>query len=249
MRNSILKPIVFFSIIFLSTSLFAQKKKQQPIQPIQPAVEVKQENTDSLDWVVYDLAIKNGDFNTAIKAVYYAIARNPENFSYQDSLASLYYVSENYIPAIIVGRKILEQKPDDLKMLEIVASSEIEIGRLKEALEIYEKLQILTGSLSSRYQVAMLQYRLQRYAEGLNSLKALIAIPGAAEEAIRVPAGQQGQVQAVPLKAAALNLQGIIQIEMKEDAAAKESFTKALEVFPQFVMAQNNLQQVNRPKK
>lgn len=220
-----------------------RKKKRERNQQEQPVQTLQQQMPDSINRQVFQMALDNADYQTAITSLYYIMAQDPEG-SYLDSLASLYFIKGDYVQAVVVGRKFIEDNPVDTGILELVASSEQEIGRFKEALELYEKLETLTGSPFYSYQKAVLQYRLQRVGEMMATLNQIVQSPMAPEETVQISAGQGAPAQDVPVQAAAYNLMGISYVELKQPEQAKAAFQKAIEAFPEFSLAQQNLQQL-----
>ena len=55
-------------------------------------------------------------------------------------------------------------------------------------------------------------------------------------------ASTNGATQAVPVNAAAANLIGVLQMDVKNYAAAKASFEGAIKLFPEFAGAKQNLE-------
>ncbi|MEX0967411.1 MAG: hypothetical protein WD077_09240 [Bacteroidia bacterium] len=243
-----MKSLLFlFLMILFALPSFAQKKKKkrqaEEAQQEQQLVEPKSAK-DSIDLKVFDLAVEHGDYQTAIHALYYIMAKDPEE-SYLDSLATLYYINGSYVQAIIVGRKHLDKHPVDTGMLELVATAEQEVGRLKESLALYEKLHLLTGSPYYQYQVAVLQYNLKRYGEGMSTVQKILQDPASRNEQVQIQISQS-EAQNVPLQAASYNLAGIIMMDLKEKEKALENFENAIRIFPEFVLARKSLETLKK---
>lgn len=192
----------------------------------------------------YKNALKNYDLQAATIALYNMIALKPEKTDLNDSLALLYFAGERYAQAYLVGEQILKADPKRTDMLELVAVSKQNLGMVKESLADYEKLYAAEKSIYYLYQMATLQYQLKRFGECVASLDQVINDPKSAEQKVNIVV--QGGSQEVPLKAASLNVKGICAMEMNQEEAAKENFTKALEAFPQFVLAKGNLDMLNK---
>jgi len=152
----------------------------------------------------------------------------------------LYFNAGAYVQTILLGKEIMEQKPDNKEVLELVAVSEQNLGAQKEALEHYEQLYQLTQSPFHLYQIASLQYSLKRYGECEMSVNRILADPAAGEEMVGITIGK-GQTQKVPLKAAAYNMKGVIAMDLSKNDIAKNNFEEALEIFPEFQLASLNL--------
>src|SRR5580658_1681967 len=76
----------------------------------------------------YKAALKNYDLPSATVALYNMIAIKPERTDLQDSLALIYFGSERYAQAYMVGEQILQNNPKRDDMLELVAVSQQNLG-------------------------------------------------------------------------------------------------------------------------
>ncbi len=192
----------------------------------------------------YRLALKNYDLQAATVALYNMQALKPERTDLSDSLALLYFASEKYPQSYLIGEEILKANPKRKDMLELVAVSKQNLGMIKESLADYEKLAEVDKSLFYVYQMATLQYQLKRYGECVASLDKIISSPEADKQKVNIRL--QNGTQDVPMKAAAYNVKGICAIELNQEDAARDNFTKALEIFPDFSLAKGNLDAINK---
>jgi tetratricopeptide (TPR) repeat protein len=195
---------------------------------------------------VYRAALKNYDLQAATIALYNMIALKPEKTDLNDSLALLYFASERYAQAYTVGQEIVNANPKRLDMLELVAVSKQNLGMIKESLADYEKLYSEQKALLYLYQMATLQYQLKRFGECVASLDQIINNADAEKQKVNIR--MQNGTQDVPMKAAAYNVKGICAIEMNQEELAKQNFTKALQVFPDFTLAKGNLESLDKKK-
>ena len=189
---------------------------------------------------VYKASVKNFDLFTAASALYNALAIKPERKDLKDSLAFVYFTAERYPQALTVGEEILKDNPNKKEILEVIAISKQSLGLIKESLADYETIYKMKPSVYYLYQIATLQFQLKRIGECLISLDQIIANPDAAKEVVSIRT-QNNESQKVPLKAAALNVKGIIYLELNKDAEAKGFFQEALSVYPEFVLPKGNL--------
>ncbi len=189
---------------------------------------------------VYSSALKYYDLNVAISALYNAMALHPERTDLRDSLALIYFAGERYGQAYTVGEEILRDNPMRHDILEMVAVSKQSLGLTKESLADYETLYSGDKQLFYLYQIATLQYQLKRYGECVVSLDQIIANEAAAKQNVNIR-NSNNTSQSVPMKAAALNVKGIVALDLNQDANAKEFFTQALQIFPDFALAKGNL--------
>jgi tetratricopeptide (TPR) repeat protein len=188
---------------------------------------------------VYKNALKYYDLQAATVALYNMIALKPERADLNDSLAYLYFAGERYAQSYLLGEEILKANPNRMDILELVAVSKQNLGLIKESLADYEKLYAAEKTLFYLYQMSTLQYQLKRYGECVASLDMIIADPKSAEQKVSISV--QNGSQEVPMKAAALNVKGICAMELNQPEAAKDNFSKALDAYPQFALARNNM--------
>jgi tetratricopeptide (TPR) repeat protein len=218
-------------LAFLGIGLFSTSLKAQD------AFDVQQR--------FYKSALKNYDLQAATIALYNMIALKPERADLNDSLALLYFAGERYAQSYLVGEQILKANPNRNDILELVAVSKQNLGMLKESLADYEKLYASEKTLYYLYQIASLQYQLKRYGECVASLDRIIFDPESAKQKVNIVSQNDGS-QDVPMNAAALNIKGICALELNQETAAEENFTKALSIFPEFVLAKGNMDAIKR---
>ncbi|MCS6819877.1 MAG: hypothetical protein RMJ53_02660 [Chitinophagales bacterium] len=244
--------VKLFLIVFLVKIVVAQKetKKQNENSSGKPSSLVAPSGVDlfSLQMSAYKNALKYFDLQAASVALYQAIALKPERTDLLDSLAYLYFTGERYGQVYLLGDEILKKDGKRNDIREMLAVSKQALNMPREALEDYEKLYASTKELQYLYQVASLQYQLKRYGECIASLDAIISNPEADKKQINIK-NQDGGSQNVPMKAAAYNVKGICALEVNQIEAAKNNFNEALKIFPEFVLARNNLNYANQLEK
>ncbi len=196
---------------------------------------------------VYKSALKYYDLQTAVSALYNAMAIKPERKDLKDSLALLYFAGERYAQSNALAEEILKEDPKRVDMLEVVAVSKTSLNAIKEALADYENLYKEKKEVYYLYQIATLQYQLKRYGEAVVSIDQIVADPKSSQQNVTIRA-QNGQAQEVPLKAAAYNVKGIIAMDLNQEDAAKLNFDEALKVFPDFVLAKGNIKMIQDKK-
>lgn len=205
-----------------------------------------QKDAFEVQTTVYKTALKNYDLQAATIALYNMQALKPERTDLNDSLALLYFAGERYPQAYLIGEQIVKADPKRNDMLELVAISKQNLGMIKEALADYEKLYAAEKSIYFLYQQSTLQYQLKRYGECVASLDQIINSQDADKQKVNIRL-QQG-TQEVPMKAAAYNVKGICALELNQDDAAKQNFDKAVQLFPDFVLAKGNLELLAKKK-
>jgi len=114
------------------------------------------------------------------------------------------------------------------------------LGDPSKALDSYEALFLKTNSSLTLYKIGDLQLSMNRLTEARTSIDILLGKPDTEE--IQISFYQaDNTTQEVSLKAAALNLKGLIAKEKGDNEEAKKQFNEALKVAPDFELVQNNI--------
>jgi len=235
--------------VLFTTVAFAQKGKSAEPQLNSEQPASPQGNNATLfnaQMAAYKTAMKYYDLQSAASAIYSALALNPERTDLVDSLAYIYFAGEKYPQSFLVGEEILKKNENRNDIREIVAVSKQSLGMGKEALVDYETLFRATKDIQFLYQIATIQYQLKRFGECIGSLDQIISNPESAKLEVSLR-NQDGSGQKVPMKAAAYNVKGICAMEVNQKDAAKDNFSKALELYPDFQLAQNNIKFLSQP--
>ncbi len=228
------------TLLFLlaGSTVFAQQtaETQEP-KVVEPESIRKLNETDQK---TYQLALRYNDLIAARVKLLELIERNPTNTRYPELLASLYFDSNLYGSAAIAALDVLEKSDRSTVALEIAAYSLEQLGALDRALPQFERLYLLTDDIFSLYKTAYLQYSLKRYEEALNSITMLIKNNKSSEEKLGFPKADSTN-QEITVKAAALNLKGLVYLDQDSKAEAQTAFEQALELNPDFELAKQNL--------
>ena len=248
--------IVLVSIAMLHSNMFAQKKgKTETTSTISTAPLVA---TSTSDWKKstielskknYARAMRYGDMMEAKASLFNlieldSVAGGP---NYKDSLISLYFSTQSYVNAILLGREMLKVDAKNVRVLSMLAASEQSMGLPKESLEHYETLFGITQDLNQMYQIATINYQLERMGECKAALERILSESKADKETVYISYSER-QGQDVPLKAAAWNIKGFVCSNAKDEVGAKECFNKAIQIFPEFALAKANLDAIVNPK-
>jgi tetratricopeptide (TPR) repeat protein len=216
----------------------------QTEQPVQQDTESNRKRNES-DRKVYQLALRYNDLPAARVKLLELIERNPTNLQFSETLSSLYFESGQYTSAAISALDILETNEKSVTALEIAAYSLEQLGAMDRALPNFERHYLLTGNLFSLYKTAYMQYSLNRHEEAINSINMLVKNSKASDEKVGFPKEDNSQ-QEVSLKAAALNLKGMVYMYQKNKNEAREAITQALELQPDFELAKENLKEIQK---
>lgn len=189
--------------------------------------------------LVYQRASALGDWPTAITAIHHLLLQDPGNRYLQDSLAALYFRVGNLTACHAWCLENLQQRPDDLILLQLAGNVEESRGNLKSALERFERIFQLTQSHFHRYKTASLQYQIGRYGEAGSHIESMLSDPAIDQEMVHID-WQNGGGD-VPLRSALLNLRGNLELTLNKEALARKSFKEALKLAPDFKLARQNL--------
>lgn len=229
-----MRTIIIYSSIFFFTNCFSQKSdKYDNMQKLQPG--------SNIDSIVYANARANSDYHVMMTAIYYMIAKNPQNIiAYKDSLSRVYFSTQAYSKCIRTGNEVLFHEPDNYRVMELVAISERIQGNIKTSLELYEKLYNKTASLVHAYYIAEIQFYLQRYGECMITLEKIISSENSKKEKIELIVANNSK-QIVLLIAAAFNIKGMVYTELGKKEDAKDAFKNALLMEKDFILPKSNL--------
>lgn len=226
------------SMLFLlicASAAFAQNTDS-----IQPRLDANTRKIlNNQDQAAYQLAIRYNDFQAAKDKLYSLIVRNPDDLRYPELLGSLYFENGMSTSAALVALDILEVNDKSIGSLEIAAFSLEQLGALDRALPHFERLFLLTGDNFSLYKSGFIQYSLKKYQEAINSTDMLIK-NAKVDEKIGFPVSQT-ETQEIGMKAAGLNLRGMIYLDQGSKAEAKTAFEEAIQLEPNFTLAKENL--------
>ena len=231
-----IKIAVFVSLFTLSIgSAFAQTATDSI-----PKFDPKVKNAlNMVDQMAYQAGLRYSDLSIAKIKLYDLMARNPEDLRYMEALGSLYFEAGEYASSALVAMDILKINDKNVGALEIASYALEQLGAFDRALPYYESLHLLTGDNFSLYKSAYLQYSMKRYAEAMNSLTMLMKV-AKADEKIGF-AISETETQQVDIKAAALNLKGLVFLDQNSKVEAKAAFNEELAIETTCTRAQENL--------
>lgn len=226
------KLTITLSLIMIVILSFGQKKNK---------AESMVQNTD-LDVKTIGLAMKYGDVTTAITNLYDIIAIEGETSTYMDSLAYIYFSTKQYGSCSLVCQEILKNDETKANILEMQAVSLKFLGDPIGSIAAYEKLLPVTNNIFHAYHLAELQYSIKRLAEAYMTIQKAELLQSTENDLLSFPVSDK-ETQQVHILAAVYNLKGLISYELdeKNTETTKQCFIKALEIQPDFILAQNNL--------
>ena len=190
------------------------------------------------DLLIYRRCRRLRDFGTALDAAWRYYYRSGQE-SFQDSILALYVQSANFTSAIILASDLTEEQPQNAFAWEMLAMTRQALNQKEEAVIAYQQVWQLKKQAYHLYQVASLQFQLERIGECKQNCQQLLDMDIPAGEQVRLLQGKESQD--VPLAAAVWNLKGNLALYKKDEKTARMAFEKALEIFPAFSLAKNNL--------
>lgn len=236
-----MKHVLFMLLMaFCASTTIAQTTDTASIAKLDPKLKII---LNASDQAAYQLALRFNDISVAKNSLYNLIVRNPEDIRYVEMLGSVYYEAGQSMSAALVSMEVLKVNDKSITSLEIAANSLEQVGALEKSLPYFESLYLISGDNFSLYKSGFIQYSLKKYPEALNSMNMLVknAKP---DEKVGFPKSQV-ETQEVSMKAAALNLKGMIYLDQGSKTEAKAAFEEAISLDPEFDLAKENLAKTN----
>lgn len=218
-----MKNYLYIAALLITTSIFAQTAS---------SIEMQQQKIK--------LALSYNDKAAAANAMYEIIAMEGAQSTYKDSLAYMYFNDAKYVSSFLVTNDILKTKPDNLELLEINAISVENMGAIDKAIEVYTELLSKTKNNFHAYKLASLQVATNNLLEAYKSIKKADLLEDTGKIKVNFQVNKNYN-QSVDLKPAIAYLEGIILLNLKKETEAKLSFMRAVNLFPDFVLAKSKL--------
>lgn len=228
-----MKKITLLCLITLSFNLNAQTTKTTTVA------------APNLHLQVYRNAVSAGDLATAITALNYVVATEMKSGKYQDSLAMLYFATNNIQQANYWSNKVLTVQPNNLVMLDVKATALKQMGQPLQAIETYEKMLSIDKSPATCFNLTELQYSVKRLYECVAStqLAEQMTIPKDLGFSYKISDKENAQT---PLMAAFYNYRGLALYDLGQKEEAKNAFMSALKLDPNFLLAKAYLEQLEK---
>lgn len=193
----------------------------------------------------YQVALRYNDYNVAKHALYNLLVENPQNDSILYSLSLLYVQGQQYASAVLSANDIIAVKPNHTGALEIAAVSYDNLGIKDKALDSYEKLYLNTDDYQILYKMAFLQYDLKKYAEAKTNVDILLG-KKETEELKSVYTLADNQQKEFPIKVPLLTLKGMLTNATGDKEGARKLYNEALSLSPDFELATQQLQELDK---
>jgi tetratricopeptide (TPR) repeat protein len=240
MKFQLMRQLLVFALILgFGLTTYAQKGKKGGETPASTCDVSQASMLKMYDKMFHD-ALNFGDIAVATNAVYGLMSLKPDSVALLDTLSALYFQRQAWPQVVLVTTSILEKNANSESALELRAVANQSLGRAKEALADYEALYGKAKNPYHLYEIASLQFAMKRFGESELSANRIISDQSVKDETISISL-QDGRSQNVPLHAAALNLIGVMNLEQGKKDLAKSAFETAIKIYPEFLLAKNNL--------
>lgn len=202
--------------------------------------EIQKTQLYKLFQMKYVFGMKYNDGEVAKDALYSMIAMDPNDDSLKMSLCYYYFDQNQFASSLFVSRDLLARYPENIDALKINAMSLENMGARDKAIEAYESLYLKTNDIGVLYQVALMQFEMERYAECRTNLDIIIKNPLAKTLKLSFNKSER-ELQEVSLEAACYNMKGMLENQQGNKEEAKKNLQKAIELEPNFTLASQNL--------
>lgn len=191
------------------------------------------------EWAVYESTMEHGDVISAIATLNRIVAVDKYNANALDTLAILYLKSGSNEAAAKLAFRALNVRESDA-LIRVLGKANKNLGKYEVALENFNKLLAKNpDNLEIRYDVAYTYINLGRVNEAVPHIQSMIQNPNSGSELMKE--FFDGGSQLLPYRAIAFNMLGFIQSQAGQTDAAIQSYETALQIFPRYYLASNNL--------
>ena len=198
---------------------------------------------------LYHQAIKFGDVGTAIHAMQSLLVWDSTKKDYYDTLALLYFHSQNYPQAIQSAQVILDKQPDNIKLLQIVAHSCQYLGRQDLAIPYFTKVADKQPGPAINYEIASCYFFARDFKKVTSYIDKIMADKSSDTVKVNITFNQGHDQQDVPVKAACYNLLGTLAMNVNIKDQALTNYKNALKIFPDFELAKQNIDYIEKGDK
>lgn len=239
MKNLIVIIITLISFSF-SAEAGIKKKKHEGKCSNQSLVY----NEDS---IAKQIAINLGDYNTAIVFTYKELAKDPSNIDKTFELAKLHYRVNQFDISLNICSTVLKVDSLNYGAMELAALNFKGLKNNVSAANIYLTIAERLNNPIYLYQAATTLFEAKKYDDCLNIVNTILSDKNATKLKVQmsvVNSANQIVKEEINLVAAAHNIAGFIDLELKDTKNARVHFLTALAIEPSFILAKNNLKEV-----
>lgn len=182
------------------------------------------------------------DLNTAITAVHLVMLADSTHYL-RDSLPALYLATQNVEACLATTNEVLKRKPADEELLKYKLLCLEQMGKGEELLTLATSLYTKTKKVEYIYKIASVQLVGGDFETATKTINTMMENYKDSKDSVDIFI-DQSQSQRVPITAACYNMKGYVFIQTQKYQQAAEAYQKAIQLFPDFVMARRNLQQL-----
>ncbi len=217
--------LVFAAILLIISSACESNKNK--ISPLQ------------VEKAVYQKAIKANDAVTALGAAYRIVLIEPEEKNYNDSIAHLLFVMENYRGAIEVAENILADH-NNKNLFGILAKSNFELQNYTDASMYYQDLMRAdsVNKVEYLYDIGTCFYYMENNETAFKYMSKVMEEDQSRMKKKRFITNKQAEETYYYV--AAMNFMGIIYIGDRKYAKAEEIYQELFKIDDKFQLAKNN---------
>lgn len=236
--------LLIICLLATATSAYSQKSNTTTSQK-KTEEKHEKEDLESFYRKMYKNASELRDIEFAKSALFALYTIVPDDTAVQMDLLSMYFTNKDFKQAMFLGEKMYKKDENNIYALDVMTKSQESVGNYSDAVLNYELLYQRTKNSYYQYLSAFCQFQLYRYYECSKYLVTVLQNPDIDSRNVVIDYGDD-RTQEVPLRAAILNLDGLIKLELKQKEAAVQRFEEALKVYPEFVFAKNNLDEARK---
>jgi tetratricopeptide (TPR) repeat protein len=224
--------------VFLSTVAAAALTLTACNNADNPASNASIQKLEKLYKTSYDLK----DIPTAITAVQLILTHDSTN-ALRDSLPSMYLAMQNIDACLATTEDALKRHPQNEEYTKYKMLCLEQMGNADELFTLAKSLYNKTGKAEYIYKIASVQLVSGKFDEASKTINEMMEKYKNTKDSVDIFI-DQSQSQRVPIIAACWNMKGYLYIQTQKYQQAGEAYQKAIQTFPDFVMARRNLQQL-----
>ena len=237
-----MRKVLIFMILLLAVGAQAQNQPKKADTPGQQPQSQRPVNPLTEHFARKNaLANRWNDLDQAKDALYDLIAENPRNDSLIYALAVYYYENRQYVSSVLVTQDLLTNNPKNGDLIQLAASGFEALGIKDKALANYESAYLQNNSSALLYKMAVLQYDLKKFTECKTNTDILLTKHDVDSMKVTIGGDGDSKQKEFPLKAAILNLKGLLALQANDKPGAKKAFEESLVLSPDFPLAKQNL--------
>ncbi len=188
----------------------------------------------------YRRSMQYNDYATAKSALMKMITIDNQNDSLLVNLANIYFEQREWISAVMAAKDAKAINSNNVAAHQIEAYGLQYLGAKQKAAEAFESYYLVSNEKEALYQLSLLQLELKKYKECDTNVNILLQDETYLANKVTVEGTDGKQVQ-IPMKAVIYNLKGVMESIQGNTAEAKKDINKALEIAPNFKIAQDRL--------